>query len=903
MSKKFVEPVRCEKCRELWPTLYQVSDNLGIKQRREISFEPSRDAGAKIKEKSVWEDSDKVLENGFYCKRCGVPVDITEYTQENFRIIDTRVTPMRSDEFDAARTLEQLKAKYPDDEFFINVVQGMEGEYAEVPVGINKGIRTILKDNFGIEKLYKHQADAIEKILKGKNVVIASSTASGKTLCYNLPILNALSTDNELVAFYIAPLKALSMDQIKQIARFGDLQKYTYAIHRFREDGLVDQIINKRMITIARYDGDITDKPLARNVAIGGGNIFYTTPEKIHYSILQYWDWTYTDGPDKLRWDRVFKNLRYVVIDEVHTYRGVFGANMAMLMRRLRRMCEYHGNTDLQFICCSATIANPKELCERLVGLPFECIDYDTAPKHKQVYVLWNPGKAKDREERRKPTTVAIDVISDFMTREKPIRTLCFGRSISTVVRMERNMSNRIEEKTRGQHRDQLVKFFKADIEAGEKSSILDEMNVGEIHTLVSTVALQVGVDIEDVQTALIVGYPGSLSAFYQETGRAGRKGEGLNIFALQEHPLEQYFFRNSEEFFKKDRREPVRITLDNKEIVYRHLKLCAWEGGILPNRDRKYFEKYVDKFIAEHEDYQRKLEDFEKAKELYMSLRTKVSESFVVIDEDFGEEISSQIDGFRARRDLFPGAVYRTNDYDYVIQKVEWREGKAFAKREEEKLGYYTQSFGKESTSVLEELKSPKPFEFGILKYGLIRFMRQTLGFYKKSFYRQDKANAIPFAQQHVNLPPPIDFCTTSFFVDFDTMYLRNTFPNASWEDMVAGIRGVENALLVMFPEIVECDTNDIGGLTVEDEKRASIQLFLYDGMSGGLDISEEAYERPYVLFEKAFNLVKTCPCTEVGGCPSCIQIFRIVPTDLNKEICLKVLEGMKNGDIQTNS
>ncbi len=528
---------------------------------------------------------------------------------------------------------------------------------------LHPGLQACL-ESLGISALYSHQAKALNAILAGRNVIIATPSASGKTLCYHLATLDALLHDKDSRALYIFPTKALAQDQLRSLKQIlsetQDLPKLLYP-------GVV-----------ATFDGDT---PQSERAGIRKqARIVLTNPDMLHLGIL----------PNHQSWSRLFRNLKYVVIDETHIYRGVFGSHVANVLRRLRRLCASYGSSP-QFICCSATIANPEEHAQNIVGLPFESIVEDGSPHGEKYFVFWNPpviGEAKD--VRRSSNSEAAFLLGELV--QKGIRGLVFART--------RKLTELIYIYTQGQLSSSLadkISPYRAGYLPEDRRRIEHQFFDGELLGLVATTALELGINIGDLDATVLTGYPGSIASAWQQAGRSGRSTHSsLSFLIAQENPLDQYLMRNSDFFFGKNFDNAI-INPGNPYILKPHLLCAAWEKP-LEDKDEKFFGSDTATMLAELEQegkLRKRHERWHLAPSISypaqdMNIRATSGQNYAVIDGQEGcllETVEASVAFFQ----VHPGAIYLHQGESYLITGLDLARRIAWA--ELRPVDYYTQT------------------------------------------------------------------------------------------------------------------------------------------------------------------------------------------------------------------
>src|SRR4030043_1747893 len=558
----------------------------------------------------------------------------------------------------------------------VRIFEKREGQYHPFPKFIHPVIREALYTE-GIEQLYSHQGEAIEAIHEGKDVVVVSPTASGKTLCYNLPVLNTKLEMPSTKAFYLFPTKALSQDQMVELQSFI-------------------QGIEKPLAPFT-YDGDTPAD--ARKAIRNQGDIVITNPDMLHTGIL----------PHHTKWVTFFQNLKFVVIDELHIYRGVFGSHMTNVLRRLDRICRFYGSRP-QFICCSATIANPKELAERLLEREVVLIDQNGAPSSEKIFVIYNPPVVnKELGIRGSHITAARRLASPFI--EQGIQTILFTTSQLQVEILTKYLKDRFEKrlgekgKIRG-YRGGYLPLVRREIEKGLREK--------KVQAVVSTNALELGIDIGDLDACLIVGYPGSIASTYQQAGRAGRRSaKSIAVLIARSQPLDQFIIENPDYFFDKSPEHGL-INPDNLLILLSHIPCAAFE---LPFSDGARFGREnlneMLKYLEEKGTLHHKGENWYWTQDAYpaekVSLRSASEDNFVVVDMTkrkvgetrLREEVIAEVDFTGAHTTLYEGAVYLCESEIYTVEKLDYPNRRAYVKKTEG--DYYTDAIDYTDVSILE--------------------------------------------------------------------------------------------------------------------------------------------------------------------------------------------------------
>jgi len=684
-------------------------------------------------------------------------------------------------------------------------------------------------ESLGMPGLYLHQAGALNAIFAGKNVIVATPSASGKSLCYHLATLEAILADKDSCAVYIFPTKALAQDQL------GSLKEI--ACPEFLSGGAV-----------ATFDGDT---PQVERASIKRqAKVLLTNPDMLHIGIL----------PNHQLWARLFRHLKYVVIDEAHIYRGVFGSHMANILRRLQRICAFYGSRP-QFICCSATIANPKEHAQNLVGLPFEVVTEDGSPHGEKYFAFWNPPVVDEaKASRRSSNTEATFLLTELIRNN--IRSLVFVRT--------RKLAELISIYSREQLPPSLsdkVSPYRAGYLPQDRRQIERQFLDGELLGLVATTALELGIDIGDLDATVLTGYPGSIASVWQQAGRSGRSTySSLSVLVAQDNPLDQYLMRNPDFLFSKNFDNAL-INPDNPYILKPHLLCAAWEKP-LDDKDREFFGAGVDATIADLEQESRLKKRREKC---YLSpsiaypaqdvnIRATSGQNYAIIDISQGcllETVEASVAFFQ----IHPGAIYLHQGESYLITELDLVRHTAAAMPTS--VNYYTQT--KEITDVKVMLITKEEDYRGVKVYlGDVDVTTTVIGFKKKRQFTEEVMGEEP-----LDLPPQ-SFSTKAFWFDLPQKAIDRIAKGGL--DFHGGLHACEHAAIAVLPLFALCDRNDIGGVSTPfhpDTGRA--QIFIHDAYPGGIGIAEKGFEMVDKLWQVTLNLIEECPCQD--GCPSCIQ------------------------------
>jgi len=568
--------------------------------------------------------------------------------------------------------------------------------------------------------------------------------------------------------------------------------------------------------------------------------------------------------PNHQSWSRLFRCLSYVVIDEAHIYRGIFGSHVASVLRRLRRICTHYGSNP-QFICCSATIANPKEHAERLVGLPFEVIDRDGSPHGGKDFIFWNPPLIdKARSTRRSANTEASFLFTELVRRG--IRTLAFAktRKLTELI----YIYSRDEFAEEGLDLAARIKPYRAGYLPEERRRIERDLFEGRLLGVVATTALELGIDIGDLDATILTGYPGSISSTWQQAGRSGRReGQSLSFLIGLENPLDQYFMRHPEVFFQKSY-ENALIDTGNPHILKPHLLCAAWElplseedGGLFGTNFNRAREELEGQGMLRSRQKRWYLAPSIAYPAEAINIRSTSSEYYVILDASQGNRQIETVEESLAFLQAHPGAIYLHQGETYLITELDVASRIAYAIPID--AAYYTQA--REITDIrILGTTSEKDMGRVKVRLGGVEVKSQVTSFQKRVQFTEEVVGWEP-----LDLPPRI-FHTVALWFDIPPEAAQVIAGEGF--DFAGGLHAIEHAAIAMLPLFALCDRNDIGGFSTPlhpDTGRP--QIFIYDGYPGGIGISEKGFELVNELWEKTWGAIAECPCEE--GCPSCIQ------------------------------
>ncbi len=704
-----------------------------------------------------------------------------------------------------------------------DVVPGRAPRLVGIPDQLNWTVASAL-ERAGIEMLYAHQREALERAFDGPTIV-TTGTASGKSLCFQLPTLEVLTGDPTARALYLYPTKALAQDQARSLHRFG----------------------LERAIRPAIYDGDT---PRAERAAIRKrSNLIITNPDMLHLGILPHHD----------AWGDLFANLAFVVVDEAHVYRGVFGSHVGNVLRRLRRAAAIHG-TEPRFLLASATIANPRDLAQTLTGLqPFHLVDHDAAPRAQRRVAMWNPPLLDEQlGVRGSALYEAAEVFSELVS--SGARTICFMKSRKGIELILRHSVDRLPAEL-----GERIAPYRAGYTPAQRHEIERRLTSGDLLGVVATDALELGIDIGELDAAVCVTFPGTVASLRQMWGRAGRRGRGLAVYIAGEDALDQFFCRHPDEFLGR----PVEAAIldpASPEIYAEHL-LCAAHEAPLSDQDepflgpgwREHAEELAEAgFLRERATgfVPRRADDYPAAR---VALRSASADSFVLLDGGSGEVLGT-VEAGRAFSTVHDGAVYLHLGRSYRVLELDLPARRVVLERFDG--DYFTQA-KRESMTYIVRLGDRRHVGGVTLSYGSVVYSETVLGYQRKGL--QDHA-VIDF--QTLDLPT-VEFSTRALWYELDDLLAAEQFPPA---ELLGSLHALEHGQIAVLPLIAMCDRWDIGGLSTNAHPQTGgPTIFIYDGHPGGVGITRRGYDEFERLTNDAQRLIGECPCR--SGCPSCVQ------------------------------
>jgi DEAD/DEAH box helicase domain-containing protein len=721
------------------------------------------------------------------------------------------------------------------------------GVAAPVPPELHPALREALAAA-GIEALWSHQADALEAAMRG-DTIVTTGTASGKSLAFNLPVLHTLAGDPGARAFYLYPTKALAQDQARKLTELGG-----------------------RFLRHAIYDGDTPREE--RRAIRQRSNLILTNPDMLHVGVL----------PNHSGWGDVLANLAWVVVDEAHVYRGVFGSHVANVLRRLRRLARAYGS-EPRFLLTSATIANPVDLAERLTGLGFELVDRDGAPRAERQIAMWNPPLVDERVGKRASAlSEAAGLLADLVQRE--VRTICFLKSRRGVELIQRFARLRLEDAGRSDLAERIAPY-RAGYTPLQRREIERRLAEGELLAVVATDALELGIDVGDLDAAVCVTFPGTVASLRQMWGRAGRRAPGLAMYVAGEDALDQFFCRHPADFLERPVESAI-LDHESEEIHLAHLAAAAYELP-LSGEDADVFGPRWEQQAARlvklgrlRERGGRYLPRGSGYPAAEIALRSASPDSVAIVEAEGGELIGN-VEAARSHSAVHPGAVYLHMGAAYEVEDLDLRARRALVRPFSG--DWYTQP-KKESETFIEQVRETRETGGVALSFGVVSVTEQVVAYQKKRVADHEVLDLLT-----VDLPEQ-QFVTQALWYELPGPFLRHDFP---LEVLQGSLHAAEHGQIAVLPLIAMCDRWDIGGLsTAFHHQTGRPTIFIYDGHPGGVGITRVGFERFEALVGDALRLISECPCQ--AGCPSCVQSPKCgnLNEPLNKRGAVELLSRM---------
>ncbi len=740
-----------------------------------------------------------------------------------------------------------------DDDPHVTAVRRLdpvEARYAPFPDTLDHRLIAALRKR-GIDQLYSHQAEAIAHATSGRNVVTVTPTASGKTLCYNVPVMDAILKDSSTRALYLFPTKALAQDQLAELHQLAEL----LGVEGGGEIG------------VFTYDGDTPQD--ARRAIRGRAHVVLSNPDMVHSGIL----------PHHPRWAKLFENLKYIVIDELHAYRGVFGSHLANILRRLHRVCRHYGSNPV-FICSSATIANPRDLAEKLVGAPFELVEQSGAPRGEKYFIFVNPPVVNAQ----------LGIRRSYLAETRRVAIEFLKRGLQIIVFAQSRLSTEIlttylkdafagppgaAEVVRG-YRGGYLPLRRREIERG--------LREGSVRCVVSTSALELGIDIGALDVTVMAGYPGTIAATWQRAGRAGRRsGRSAAVLVASSAPIDQFVARNPDYFFEASP-EHALVNPDNLHILLAHVKCAAFE---LPFTTTERFGtlnvQEMLQILSEEQFVQLAGDQWQWTHESYpadaVSLRSVSSDNFIIVDLTHGERVIGETDFTSAPSVLHEKAIYIIEGQLFQVERLDFENRKAFVRSVE--CDYYTDAIDYTKVTILEEMtsglfsdegapeKTPDVISSEPRHHGEVHVVSRVVGFKKIKFYTNENIGSgeldLPEQQMH----------TSSYWMTIPAEKME-ALPYGG-ADKRDGVLGLAFAMRNVAPLLLMCDSHDLGlsvdGVGAEEAKTLATvapTIFIYDNYPGGIGFSEPLFQMHADLLARTQELIEGCPCQ--SGCPSCV-------------------------------
>jgi DEAD/DEAH box helicase domain-containing protein len=695
--------------------------------------------------------------------------------------------------------------------------------YGQWPAGLDARTLAALATR-GIEQPFTHQAAAIRATLAGEHVVVVTPTASGKTVCYNVPVLDAVLKDPSTRALYLFPTKALAQDQVAELQALAAATGVAIAAHT--------------------YDGD-TPAPV-RAVIRRAGQIVITNPDMLHTAVL----------PHHTSWVHLFSHVRYIVIDELHAYRGVFGSHLANVLRRLRRVCRFYGS-DPRFILCSATIANPRELAERIVEAPVTLVDDNGAPRGEKHVVFYNPPVVNhDLGLRASAVLTGCALAAELLANK--IQTIVFARSRASVELLLTYLRERVAARRIPAG---AIQGYRGGYLPSERRAIERGLRAGEILGVVSTNALELGIDIGGLDACVMVGYPGTIASTWQQAGRAGRRHDtALAILVASAAPLDQYIISHPDYFFDRPP-EAGLVNPNNLYVLLSHVKCAAFE---LPFEDGEEFGSAPVAEILGYLEEERLLHhagttwhwSAESFPAEAVSLRTASTDNFVIIDtgEPAQPRVIGEMDRYAVPTMLHEEAIYIHQGQQYQVEMLDWEEKKAYVRPVD--VDYYTDANLAVRLEVLDVTGQD-----GDRAWGEVALTYLPTIFKKIKLHTHEN---VGWGEIHL---PEETMHTTAYWLTLP----ETATAGVSRTDLEGGLVGLATVLANIAPLFLMCDPRDLG---LQPEVRSPFTrrptVFLYDRIPGGVGFGERLYQQHSDLLTAAADLVRRCPCDR--GCPSCV-------------------------------
>jgi DEAD/DEAH box helicase domain-containing protein len=784
---------------------------------------------------------------------------------------------------DVTSFLDHLKRQpfYQGQLVHLEQIPRRSAKYGTLRSSLHPALQRQLSQTQGIDRLFTHQAEAVNAALAGRHVIVVTGTASGKTLCYNLPVLEAILERPAARALYLYPTKALAQDQLRALEELG-----------CTVEGRPGRGASPLPITIGTYDGDT---PQARRGRLRQhGQIILTNPDMLHVGIL----------PNHALWGSFFRNLRFVVVDEAHTYRGIFGSQVACVLRRLRRVCALYGS-EPQFIATSATIANPAQHFAALTAVEAVVVDDDGSPIGPRTFALWNPPFVdKAKTSRRSANSEATNLFTSLVrndtrtiafTRARKVAELILRYAREDLSKGQRSEGQKSEDQrgrgrtARGSQESQTrsplpaprspdyaarIAAYRAGYTPEQRRQIERDLFSGKLLGVAATNALELGIDVGGLDAALLVGYPGTIASLWQQAGRAGRGTEpSLAVLIGLDNPLDQYFMRHPAELFGRPH-EHALIDPDNVYVLARHLPCAAAEIPLTNLASPEHFDDealfgpgFVHAMVQLEESGRL---EFRGDRWTYtpadypaeqVNLRSAGGGRFAILNEADNYRTLEEIEASTAPQRVHLGAIYLHQGESYLVTRFDETMNLAVVRPAE--VDYYTQAREWSDVRIVRSA-AHRPIPGGYAYFGFVRTTSQVVGYRRLRHYSDEV-----LGEELLELPQTT-FDTAALWWDLAPEIVAAC--NRRGLDFLGGIHAAEHACIGILPLFAMCDRWDIGGLsTPRHADTDAPQIFIYDGFPGGVGIAEQGFKELPALWKATYEVIAACPCE--AGCPSCIQ------------------------------
>lgn len=847
--------------------------------------------------KSAWSYTSRPFDSGLYCCHCinegvceVIPVDLEDL--RDLGLADLPLVFQSAESFQAAKLVDSLKNRYHD------AIRDI-CEFPERPAlfddsamisHLHPTLQQVLQKKVLPKdgKLYLFQAKAIEAALNGNDVIVTTPTASGKSLTYTLPAFDSLLRFSDATALYLSPLVALTEDQFEALTRFDEsgtdwIKKgERFSIHRVCRT----LTIGSEKVMIARYDGSVSTGD-REEIRRRRPQYVLTTPDMLHMAILR-------GAFDDRHWRYLLAGLRYVVIDEMHIYRGVLGASFANLIRRLQRLCRLHG-ANPQFLCASATMVDSVGTVERFIGRRPVGVDGSNsgAPQHERIVVIWS--SSVDDGQVYATSTHAKNVLLHLMSER--VRYIAFARSISEINDIYRFTSAELREQGIA---EPPISPFMRELRPDEKRAIIRDLRDGRLHGVISTTALSMGIDIGSLSAAVIIGFPGSIAQFWQQAGRAGRAGEGVVVLIADRNPLDQFFVQHPEVLFDLNA-EPVYCNPDNPYIVRSHLLTAAREFPLSDEEIRlfgTYASAQIQALTAEGlmtSDCMGRYELTESAKSLANTPFRNLTFAVAVKDEE--HRLIVEVDAARAQRALHRHAHYQHIDryYRVVSCELDWARGRGEVTVQELEHPEYTTAAHVETDISIIGRRTQHDAERYVAEYGIVKCHTRVDGYYEVPLFSRNE----PFTYQPLGraAPPPLEYQTQAFWLLISPRALEAILP----DEREAALYSLAGALRLATAIEELCDPSDVEGIGMDHfQDVPQPVVMVYDTAPGGVGIAEAAFKRLERILDRAQQILEECPyCSkhsESRGCPYCVTARYGDEKTINRLAALEIIRILRS-------